>query len=119
MDVACDAAFSRLNEELISSDIMGYPLNNVGEFILDVDASDVGIGDVFNQGQGNQEKVIAYTGRARINAGYNYCVTEKELLAVRYFIKYFRQYLLGKRFLVRSDHRSLVWLFRLKNPEVR
>ena len=50
--------------------------------------------------------------KALNKAESNCFVTEKELLAVRYFIEYFRQYL----FLVRSDHQSLVWLFRLKEP---
>ena len=36
----------------------------------------------------------------------NYCITEKEPLAASYFIEYFRQYLLGRRVLVRSDHQS-------------
>ena len=115
-DAACDEAFSRLKESLTGSDIMGYPLNDAGEFILDVDASDIGIGAVLHQVQEGQERVIAYASRALNKAESNYCITEKELLAVRYFIEYFRQYLLGRRFLVRSDHQSLVWLFRLKEP---
>ena len=68
------------------------------------------------QVQQGEEKVIAYASRTLNKAGSNYCITGKELLAVRFFIKYFRQYLLGRRFVVRSDHQSLVWLFRLKEP---
>ena len=117
-DAACDEAFRRLKEALTGSDIIGYPLNDAGEFILDVDASDMGIGVVLHQVQGDQERVIAYASRALNKDESNYCITAKELLAVRYFIEYFRQYLLGRRFLVRSDHQSLVWLFR-KNQEVR
>lgn len=86
----CDA-FSRLKEVLTSSNKMGYPLNNAFEFILDVDASDVRMGSVLHQVQGDQAKVIAYTSRALNKAESNYCVTVKELLAVRYFIEYFRQ----------------------------
>ena len=113
---ACDSAFARLKKALVSSDVMGYPLNEGGDFILDVDASDVGIGGVLHQVQQGKEKVIAYASRALNKAESNYCITEKELLAVRFFIEYFRQYLLGRRFVVRSDHQSLVWLFRLKEP---
>ena len=54
--------------------------------------------------------------RALNRAETNYCTTDKELLAARYFIEYCRQYLLGKKFIVRSDHQSLVWLFKLKEP---
>ncbi|MEW8545559.1 MAG: reverse transcriptase domain-containing protein [Candidatus Thiodiazotropha sp.] len=113
---SCEEAFVLLKKALISTDIMGYPLNEAGEFILDVDASGVGIGAVLHQIQGDRERVIAYASRALNKAESNYCITEKELLAVRYFIEYFRQYLLGRRFLVRSDHQSLVWLFQLKEP---
>ena len=39
-----------------------------------------------------------------------YSVTRKELLAVVVFLNHFRQYLLGKKFILQTDHRSLVWL---------
>ena len=44
---ACEKSFQLLKEALISPDVMGYPLSDAGEFILDVDASDVGIGGYF------------------------------------------------------------------------
>lgn len=43
---ACETAFTTLKKALISADVMGYPLNEGGDFILDVDASDAGIGNV-------------------------------------------------------------------------
>ena len=61
---ACSNAFQQLKEVLVSSDVMGYPLNNAGQFFLDVDASDVGIGGILHQVQDGKEKVIAYAGRA-------------------------------------------------------
>lgn len=39
------------------------------------------------------------------------------MLAVVYFVKYFRHYLHGKQFVVRTDHGSLMWLLNFKNPE--
>ena len=71
-----------------------------------MDASDIGIAGVLHKEQNGKEKVIAYASRALNKAEKNYCITEKELLAVRFFIEYFRQYLLGRRFLVRSDHQA-------------
>ena len=76
----------------------------------------MGIGSVLHQVQDGREKVIAYASRALNKAERNYCITEKELLAVRFFIEYFRQYLLGRKFTIRTDHQALVWLFRLKEP---
>ena len=46
-----------------------------------------------------------------------YCVTRKELYALVHFVKYFRHYLYGKKFTIRTDHGSLRWLMQYKNPE--
>jgi len=114
----CQDAFDRLKEALTSDSIVGYP-QGVGEFILDTDACDTGIGAVLSQVQDGVEKVIAYASRSMNKAERNYCVTDKELLAVRYFVEYFRHYLLGRRFSVRTDHQALKWLFSLKEPRGR
>ena len=47
----------------------------------------------------------------------HYCVSRKELLALVTYVKHFKHYLYGKKFLVRTDHRSLRWLMNFKNPE--
>ena len=39
-----------------------------------------------------------------------YCVTSRELLAVGTFTRQYRPYLMGRRFLLRTDHGSLTWL---------
>lgn len=96
---------------------MGYPDQNQSQFILDTDACDTGIGAVLSQLQDGREKVLAYGSRT-LNKR-NYCVTDKELLAVRYFTEYFKQYLLGQKFIVRTDHQALVWLYKLKEPKGR
>ena len=111
-DAACDRSFETIKKALISSEVMGYPLNHAGEFVLDVDASDIGISGILRQVQGDRERVIAYASRSLNRAERNYCITEKELLVVRFFIEYFRQYLLGRKFLVRTDHQALIWLFK-------
>ncbi|CAG2216203.1 unnamed protein product [Mytilus edulis] len=46
-----------------------------------------------------------------------YSVTRRELLAVITFIHQFRHYLVGRKFLLRSDHASLRWLFNFKDPQ--
>lgn len=112
----CEKAFADIKKALISPNVMGYPSNDAGNFLLDVDASGVGLGAVLSQMQDGRERVIAYASRTLNRAESNYCVTERELLAVVYFVQYFRQYLLGRKFLVRTDHQALVWLFRLKEP---
>jgi len=49
-------------------------------------------------------------------AEHNYDVTRRELLAVVFGLKTFRQYILGRHFIIRVDHASLQWLG--KTPEI-
>ena len=48
-----------------------------------------------------------------------YTTSEKELLAIAWAMKRLRQYLLGKKFKIQTDHRALVWLHNVKDPSSR
>ena len=61
--------------------------------------------------------MIAYGSRCLDKSERNYCVTIREMLAVVYFTKYFKHYLLGRRFLLRTDHGSLSWLQNFGDPD--
>ena len=116
-DVNCEDAFATLKEKLTTAPVLAYPDVNGGEFILDCDASNSGIGAVLSQLQSGAEKVIAYSSRTLSEAEQKYCVTRKEMLSVVFFTKYFRHYLLGRRFTIRTDHSSLRWLSQFKEPD--
>ena len=113
----CQTAFDDLRHRLVSAPILAFPDHNQ-EFILDTDASDDGIGAVLSQIQDDgAEHVIAYASRILTKPERRYCVTRRELLAVVTFVHHFRQYLLGRRFSLRTDHGSLTWLSHFKEPE--
>ena len=114
----CQTAFEELKGHLIGPEIMAYPCES-GEYILDTDACNFGIGAVLSQVQNGKPRVIAYASRSLSKSERNYCVTDKVLLAVVYFVQYFRYYILGRKFLVRSDHQALRWLFSLREPKGR
>jgi len=65
---------------------------------------------VLSQLQHGEEKVILYASRLLSKAERNYDTTKKVLLAVVYGLKQCRQYLLGRSFVVRTDHAALSWL---------
>jgi len=90
--------------------------NDSDPFVLDTDACDVSIGAVLSQVQEGKERVIAYVSRSLSKQEKNYCVTRKELLAVVYYSKTFRQYLLGRKFLIWTDHSALQWLRTTPEP---
>ena len=112
----CAEAFKVLKEKLVQSPILAHP-DFTKPFILDVHASDKCIGAVLSQETDDGECVIAYGSRTLTQSERRYCVTRKELLALVTFVKFFRHYLYGKKFLVRTDHGSLRWLMNFKNPE--
>ena len=114
-DEQCQETFDRLKAALTSAPILALPKDE-GTYLLDCDACDVGIGAVLSQRIDGEERVIAYGSRLLSNAEKNYCVTRKELLAVVYFSKLYRQYLLGRPFVLRTDHAALQWLQRTPEP---
>ena len=44
-------------------------------------------------------------------------MTQQELLATVWFSEHFKHYLVSQKFLLRTDHGSLRWLFSFKEPE--
>ena len=48
-----------------------------------------------------------------------YTTSETELLAIVWAMKSLRQYLLGKKYKIQTDHRALVWLHNVKDPSSR
>ena len=99
---------SKLWKQLLTtSPILAFP-NETNFFIIDCDTSAVGLGCVLSQIQNDEEKVIAYFSKTLNKSERNYSKTHRELLAIVESVKHFRHYLLGKTFLIRTDHSSLV-----------
>jgi transposase InsO family protein len=111
-----EEAFNTMKKRLTAAPILAYP-NEQDSFVLDTDASNTGIGAVLSQVQDGQERVIAYASRVLTKAERNYCVTRRELLAIVVFVRQFHHYLVGRRFLLRTDHAALYWLFGTKELE--
>jgi len=111
----CEQAFQKLKKKLTEAPILALPTDE-DMYILDTDASLESIGAVLSQVQSGEEKVICYGSRVCSPAEKNYDVTRRELLAVIYFLKLYRPYLLGRKFLLRTDHSALQWLRRTPLP---
>ena len=103
---------------MVSAPILAFPDfgREAEPFILDVDASGSGLGTVLSQKQNGQERVIAYASRLLQPAETRYPVTKRELLAATWAMRHMRCYLLGKPFVVRSDHKALEHLQNFKDP---
>ena len=102
-------AFDTLKRNLVSAPILAMSQDE-GIFVLDVDASDFAMGAVLQQEQGDALRVIGYSSRVFNSCEKKYCITRKELAAVIFGLKQYRQYLLGRHFLICSDHAALTYL---------
>ena len=109
-------AFETLKEDLMSKPILSFPTRH-DDYVLDTDCSNFALGSVLSQIQNGTERVIAYCSKSLNEAQSHYCTTKRELFAIKYSIFYFRHYLKGTEFLVRTDHSALKWLQSYKDGD--
>ena len=115
----CEEAFSKLKACLCSAPVLRSP-DFSRTFILQTDASERGVGAVLSQTDDDgSDHPVAYFSRKLLPREERYSVIEKECLAIKLGIQAFRVYLLGRPFVVQTDHRSLEWLDKIKENNAR
>jgi len=114
-DVEQQDAFDKLKTALTNVPVLGSARSE-GTFCFDTDASDLGLGIALSQEQDGQEKVLGYASQTLSAPERVYSVTRKELLAVIFGLKHFRQYLIGRKFVIRIDHAAIQWIRRTPEP---
>ena len=114
----CLHAFESLKDKLTSTPVIMPPDWSL-PFELMCDASDYAVGAVLGQRVEKVPHVIYYTSRTLNDAQLNYSTTEKELLAVVSALEKFRQYLIGSKVIVYSDHAALKYLLTKKEAKPR
>ena len=110
----CDKSFKKLKELLCSAPVLSYR-NFKREFVLQTDASDVGVGAILSQYDDDGiEHVNAYASKALSPRERNYSTTEKEAFAIQFGTQHFRVYLVGRKFTILTDHNALTWLNQIE-----
>lgn len=106
-------AFEALKQALVSAPVLA--LSNFSKpFVIESDASDKGIGAVLHQ----DGHPIAFISKALGPRNLGLLVYEKECMAILFAVEHWRPYLLHAEFIIKTDHRSLVFLEeqRLSTP---
>jgi len=78
------------------------------KFILTTDASQQGFGAVLTQKHGDKEHPVAYASRSLAGTETKLAPFHLEFAAMLFGCRHFRPYLVGKNFLIRTDHKPLV-----------
>ena len=104
--------FHTLKKILIKKPVLQLPDMTL-PFTLQTDASNVGLGAVLLQANQTDPEVlspVAYASRLLRKAEKNYSTIEKEGLSVYWALQKFHMYLYGRTFVLRTDHRPLLYL---------
>jgi hypothetical protein len=102
-------AFEELKQKLTSTPVLSLP-DFSKPFVIECDASGVGLGAILMQ----DKRPIAYYSKALGTKNLTKSAYEKELMAVVLAIQHWRPYLLGRKFIVSTDQKSLKELMQQK-----
>ncbi len=105
--------FDQLKRQFTTAPILHHPDPN-SPFVVEVDASNIGIGAILSQRQGDPAKLYpcSYYSRKLTSTERNYDVGDRELLAIKSALEEWRHWLEGAShpFTVWTDHRNLEYL---------
>ena len=110
-----EEAFHKLKRALTSSTVMRNP-DFSQPFTLQTDASKKGLGAVLSQ---NEYFPIAYYSQKLRDREKKYSTVEQECLVIVSGIRAFETYLIGKPFVLQTDHQALQWLQKCKDRNTR
>ena len=120
--IEADNALANLKEEIANHvDGLKIPNANVGEFGIETDASEKGIGAVllYRNDEKSQFQPAAYLSLKFDQAQKNYNISEKELLAGKTAMEKWSHYLLGRRFLWFTDNSCVNWAHRIMSRKLK
>ena len=108
------AAFDKLKAAMTTTPVLTLPYFN-RPFIIEADASGVGIGAILMQ----DGRPLAYTSKALSPSHQNKSTYDKEMLAIVRAATRWRPYLIGRRFQIKTDHKSLKYFLerKISSPE--
>ena len=107
------ATFHHLRKVLCRFCVLNVPVSN-DNFVLQTDASYCGVSGVLSVFREGEELPVACYSRQLKDRETRYSATEVECLAALEAIRYFEVYLVGRRFTLETDHKSLEALLTSK-----
>ena len=102
-----EQSFCRIKEELPQPTVLAL-YDPQAKLKISANASSFGLGVVLCQQDGDKWRPVAYASRSMSETERRYAQIEKEALAVTWVCRKFTDYILGRKFLIESDHKPLI-----------
>ncbi|RVE46453.1 hypothetical protein evm_008920 [Chilo suppressalis] len=110
---SCENAYKEIKSILISAQVLAH-YDPKKPLFLTCDASARGIGGTLTQPGAGGERPVVFVSRALTDAEKHYSQIDREALAIVFCFRKLHQYLYGRRFTLRTDHKPLVSIFGSK-----
>ena len=117
-----DAEFSAFIKGLQDACELYYPDYSL-DWILRTDASEIGVGAVLLQQKSlddgsTQSQPIAFVSKKFSEQAQRWATIEQEAFGIYYAVKQLAYYLVGKAFVIETDHNNLVWMEASMVPKI-
>jgi hypothetical protein len=112
-----EEAFKVLKEAIMNASALSWQTES-DPLVLYTDASTVGMGAVLVQEQGGQEVPLVFLSKKFSDAASRWSTIEQECFGLVYSIQQLKQYLLGRHFFIKTDHKNLIFLSSCQVPKI-
>lgn len=107
----CERAFNTIKNVMCNAPVLAH-FDSKLPLVLSVDSSAYGLGAVLSHRYPDgTERPVSCASRTLNAAEVNYSQLDKEALAIVFGVRKHHHYLYGRRFILRSDHRALSYIF--------
>ncbi|UYV83042.1 K02A2.6-like [Cordylochernes scorpioides] len=108
-------AFEKVKDVLASDRVLAsFDISK--KSMVSADASSYGLGAVLKQEhEANEWRPVAFASRTMTKTEQGYAQIEKEALAITWACERFKDFVVGKTFLIETDHKPLVPIFTTKD----
>ncbi|XP_013172204.1 PREDICTED: uncharacterized protein K02A2.6-like [Papilio xuthus] len=111
----CERAFKAVKDKLVSGPALAHYSPSL-PLVLAVDSSAYGLGAVLaHRMPDGSERIVSCASRTLTDTERRYSQIDKEALAIVYGVSRHHQYLFGRKFTLRSDHKALTYIFGPKH----
>ena len=118
----CQKAFETVKDILCSAPVL-YTPSKSDKFVLETDASDIGIGGCLKAYNTSNDLVgiVGYCSKKFSKSELNWHIIEKEGFAVVFGVEHYRHFLIGSEFTIKCDNRVVTYIMEkreLKNKKL-